>query len=149
MFIADRSLDLTRCSTKIIAWALICTFLIACQQKKAESTGTAQDKEVHVDSLVVEEIFPDVASKHIRIVPTMHSVFSDSNTVHCSNIEYLWSAIMSNADKDISANSLAKEFSQSQSWKNSLDTSKLVLAFGRPQDVYENVIRQYIAKYEI
>jgi hypothetical protein len=56
---------------------------------------------------------------------------------------------MANADKDISANSLAKEFSQSQTWKNSLDTSKLILAFGRPHDVYENVIRQYRAKYRI
>ena len=127
----------------------MCTLLLACEGKKTESSGTVQDNEVHVDSFDIEETFPVVASKHIRIVPTMHSIFSDSNTVHCSNVEYLWNALMSNSDKDISGNSLAKEFIQSQSWKNSMDTSKLVLAFGKPSDVYESVIQQYIAKYKI
>lgn len=146
MFITDRLPDL---QTKITTLALACTLLLACEGKKAESSDNVQDPEVHVDSLEIEETFPVVASNHIRVVPTMRSVFGDSNTVHCSNVEYLWNALMANSDIDISGNSMAKEFNQSRTWRNSMDTSKLVLAFGNPSDVYENIVHQYLTKYQI
>jgi hypothetical protein len=139
---------LTKYLAELIASILVLTFLFACNGKKTESLIQEQSIFSQNDS-VFKDVFLNDASKHIRIVPTMNSNFIDSNTVHCANIEYLWNSLISNSDKSVSSNILAKEFSQSSSWRNSMDTSKLVLAFGKPRDVYENVIGQYLTKYKI
>ena len=118
------------------------TLLLACAGKKAETT-------VQDNNSPAADIFPPVDPQHIQVIPTMHSAFNENNTVHCSNIEYLWNALMRNSDKDVSGNSLAKEFNQSTGWRNSMDTSRLVLAFGNPTDVYESIIHQYLTRYKI
>lgn len=133
---------MTKYSFNIITSTLLCTLLLACEEKKTETN-------VQNDNSSTEDIFPNVDPKHIQVIPTMHSVFNETNTVHCSNIEYLWNTLISNSDKDVSGNSLANELNQSQGWRNSMDTSRLVLAFGNPDDVYESIIHQYSTKYKI
>jgi len=121
---------------------LLCILLLACEGKKLETN-------VQNDNSSPADIVPNVDPKHIQVIPTMHSVFNENNTVHCSNIEYLWNTLISSSDKDVSGNSLAKEFNESQGWRNSMDTSRLVIAFGNPNDVYESIIHQYLIKYKI
>lgn len=142
MFITKIFPELKKYSFNIITSTLLCTLLLACEGKKPETN-------VQNDNSSTADIFPNVDSKHIQVIPTMHSVFNENNTVHCSNVEYLWNTLISNSDKDVSGNSLAKEFNQSQSWRNSMDTSRLVLAFGNPSNVYESIIHQYLTKYKI
>src|SRR5690349_10938675 len=136
-------LIVTRHSTNIVTWSLVLTLLFSCDRKKPEHTVADQGTTSYKDSVDAQTTLPTIVSNHIQIVPTMGSVFSDSNTVHCSNIEYLWNSIVSNSDKDISGNILAKEFNKSRSWKNSMDTSSFVLAFGNPDNVYRSIVRQY------
>lgn len=88
-------------------------------------------------------------SPSVKIVPTMNVPFNDNNTVHCANVEYLWNVIQTNADKQIHENSFRQELNKSKTWRNSMDTSRLVLAFGSPNEVYESLIRQYKEKYKI
>lgn len=132
-------------------WASILLSTIACQQKKTEAPLAEETLAEELDAAVADEgtdTFPDVGTAHIKIVPTMQVMFGDTNTVHCSNVEYLWSIIMSQADKPFTGNTFARRFSRSTVWTNSMDTSKVVLAFGKPNEVYNSIIRQYQRKYQ-
>jgi len=128
----------------IHALILCCCILVACGGKRVTDPALDDLDEVEDENELLSSY-----SNRIQVVPTMNSSFNDSNTVHCANIEYLWSALASNSDKSIRENALAKEFDQSTSWKNSMDLSKLILAFGKPSDVYESIVQQYDEKYEI
>ncbi len=126
---------------------LICCCLLCCKKQKTEVPVSEIDTISSITNTVVKETFSDTISKYIRIIPTMNSSFSDSNTVHCSNVEYLLNALAAKSDKNISDNRLIKEFARSSQWKNSMDTSSLVLALGKPHEVYESIIDQYRTKY--
>ena len=134
-------------STKF--FLLFASILFACEGKKVETSTTEPGEMEFADSVEVGNTEVTIPSRTVQVVPTMGSIFPDINTVHCSNVEYLWNRLISNSDKDISNHPLAKIFSRSKSWMNSMDTAKLVLAFGKPSDVYESIIRQYKTKYGI
>jgi hypothetical protein len=139
-----------RLSAPVIASALI----LGCQNKNEDQHTSVKDttsleNTTQVPEVTEESAFPDVGSKYIKIVPTMQAEFSDANTVHCSNIEYLWNEVMQRADNKIEGNYITKILSGSKTWQNSIDTSKLVLAFGKTENVYESIIAQYKTKYDL
>ncbi len=135
---------------KPILYLLTWICVIACVGKKMEKPHAEPRSDVSPADTVEKDVLPsEVYSTSINIVPVMTSQFSDSNTVHCANVEYLWNAIAQIADKNISKNSLVKKFRRSSFWKNSMDTSHLVLAYGNPEAVYKSVIQQYRTKYKI
>ncbi len=131
-----------------ILCALLSTFLIACGDKKNDMPSSDQKVGVKSDT-IKDEVSSEEYSTNIKVVPVMTTEFSDSNTVHCTNVEYLWNAISKISNKDISKNPLVKEFNHSSLWKNSMDTSRLVLAYGNPEAVYKRIIQQYRTKYKI
>ncbi|MGC3946481.1 MAG: hypothetical protein QM762_18485 [Chryseolinea sp.] len=143
---------------KLIALFLLSLVLLSCGRKPADTASTGKESVFDADTLSEENteavdnssgMLPSMSSDQLHVVPTMRTSFQDLNTVQCSNIEYLWNELMQHSDKDISSNPLAKEFARSQTWKKSMDTSKLVLAFGKPGDVLKSVVRQYKSKYGI
>lgn len=133
---------------KTILYLLTWICLIACGSKKVEDPSTEQEADVASDT-IADDPLQEVNPTRIKIVPVMTSDFPDSNTVHCANVEYLWNAISQISNKDILENSLVKKFSHSSLWKNSMDTSQLVLAYGNPEAVYKSIIQQYRTKYKI
>ena len=128
-------------------WATMFFAIIACQPKKPEAETFTEEQDSAVADLATD-VFSAVGPAHIKIVPTMQATFGDSNTVHCSNFEYLWNSIMSHADRPITGNTFVKQLSRSTTWTNSMDTSKVVLALGKPVEVYNSIIRQYKTKYK-
>lgn len=128
---------------------ILCICVLSCEQRKTDEHTLSNTEVEAVNDGEKENVFPDNVSKHIYVVPSMEAEFRDRNTVHCSNIGYLWNRMMSKTDRRIEDNLLAKDLNKSLTWQNSMDSSKLILALGRPDDVYANVIHQYKSKYGI
>lgn len=133
--------DLIKTITFILSFALA----FACTKVK-EAPPQAETHASDGDS-TVEESFTNVVSKDIGIVPTMSSSLDNRSTVHCANIEYLWNELINKSDKTLANNVVAKELGGSQTWRNAMDTSRLILAFGKPEDVYKSLVAQYQSKY--
>jgi len=95
------------------------------------------------------ESIADFNSKSVSIVPTMSSEILDRNTVHCSNIEYLWNELKENSDKGFKKTVLLNELNESQTWQNSINRNEMILSFGDPNSVYNDILRQYKSVYGV
>jgi hypothetical protein len=139
---------------------LLCSILTGCNQKKEKPQNVTieTEPEEYLDSLGAPNADTLIDNnnavaiengKSVELLPTMESDFGNVNAVYCSNMAYLWNEIMKVADKKISKNNLIYSLENSTTWRNTLDTSKLVQAYGPPDNVYESIIKQFKLKYGI
>src|SRR5688572_29074735 len=111
----------------------------------SQTTNTEKQKDYNLptDSLANRN------GKNINIVPTMNVHLNEENSVHCANVEYLWNELMKVSDIRLKSEGLINILNTSKTWSNTMNLDKLILSFGNPDEVYDDVIKQFKEKYDI
>lgn len=112
----------------------------------AETGDTLYNPESELNSIFDDEVAIS-NGKSVFVIPTMSSKLKSGNNVHCSNLEYLWNEIMKISDVEILTNNMINELNKSKTWKNTLNPDLLILSLGNPDDVYNDLMKQYQIKY--
>lgn len=110
---------------------------------ETENTRKPKDYELPPDSLANRN------GKNINVVPTMNVPLNEENSVHCSNIEYLWNELMKVSDVRLKSEGLINVLNGSKTWNKTMNINKLILSFGNPDKVYDDVIKQFKEKYNV
>jgi hypothetical protein len=119
------------------------------ESNKKEPKSDTTKKESKKPVKLTPDSVANLNGKNATVVPSMKSDLQDQNTVHCSNVEYLWNEVKKITDQKIESNQVIKELNESKTWKNTLKLDKLILALGSPDKVYEEILKQYKEKYNI